>query len=155
MPKTITFIILIMFCRISAALPEEITVSCNYSGIYHYFVFNNPALNKEDETLSGTFDLTFNNAKGITIIGYYWGIRPDNNLKRIKPVEGSIGLFELTEDRIAISKYTDIYKVDEYIDRKTGRYEYVDFWGADRSRRIKTSGDCSKSSLRPIPENKF
>ncbi len=155
MPKAVTFIISTMLCSISAAWADEATISCAYSGIYHHTVFNNPALNKNDEAFSGAFFLTFDNTNGNSIKGYYWGIRPDNNLTRSYPEEGPLLLFAITDDKITIRKYFIPYSyADEYIDRKTGHYEFADTYG-DGSRRNKSSGDCEKTSLRAIPKNKF
>jgi len=121
----------------------------------HHAVYNNPDLNKEDEFLSGTFYLTFEESTGNQKRGYYWGIRPDNNLKRVSPEEGPLSLELITGDQIIVRKHIPPYSyADEYVDRKTGNYEFAGFDGSG-SRRIKASGDCSKSSLRAIPENKF
>jgi hypothetical protein len=155
MLRAVPFAIFMTFCCVSAAVADQVTISCNYSGIYHHTVFNNPDLNKNDEVLSGTFYLTFEYSTGAGKRGYYWGIRPDNNLKRVNPEEGPLSLWEITDDKITIGKHVHPYSnADEYIDRKTGHYEFANFYGDD-SRRIKASGDCSKSSLRTIPENKF
>ena len=155
MPRAIIFTIAMTLCGATAALADAVTISCSYSGIMHYAVYNNPDLNKEDEFLSGTFYLTFEESIGDRNKGYYWGIRPDNNLKRVSPEEGPLSLDRITDDQIIVRKHLPPYSyADEYVDRKTGAYEFAGYDGSG-SRRIKASGDCSKSSLRAIPENRF
>ena len=137
------------------ASAEDVTIHCTYDGMYHHTVFNNPAMNKPDEVVRGDFYLTFNNSDGHGVQAYFWGERPRDFSKRSHAQEGPVALFAVDLNQIVISKYTNLYKdPDETVDRKTGAYSYADTYG-DGSRRARAAGSCSRTTLRPIPGNRF
>jgi hypothetical protein len=153
-----TLLVATLLCG-SVATADESTILCTYDGMRHYPVYNTvpntPDLNKPDASVSGSFQLTFNNGNGELVKGYFWGIRPKDALTKSPSEQGNLNIVEINDDSIIINKYNKLfYQPSEVIDRKTGEYKVYDEYPSGLH-RTKASGACRKSTLRPIPRNIF